>query len=143
RRLGVRVWTREDGDVKLERASDSILPAIRSIVAALENEVRADRARAGKARRRAAGLHNGNAPYGCVLVEGRPVAYEPEAAIVRALFEHRAQGWGYERLINYAGRNAPPKLLANGEFKKLTWGRSTVEGLLRRRTLRDVVVPTE
>lgn len=140
KRLGIQLHTRQDGDVRLDTALESVRPILQLISAEMENSARSDRARAGKARRRAAGLHNGNAPYGCILVEGRPVAYEPESAIVRTLFERRAQGWGYERLVSYAGRNAPPKLLGSGKSKKLTWGRSTVEGLLRCRTLREVVV---
>ena len=94
KKLGVKLHTREDGDVKLERASDSLMPAIKSILAGIENEVRADRTRAGLARRKSRGLHHGNAPYGAVLVDGKPIAYEPEAAIVREALLAASAGLG-------------------------------------------------
>jgi DNA invertase Pin-like site-specific DNA recombinase len=143
RRLGTSIWTREDGLVRLERASDAILPTIRSIVAALENETRSDRVRAGKARRRAAGLHNGNPPYGCTLLDGRAVAYEPEAMLACQIFERRAAGWGYDRLARFAAERAIPKLLHNGKARRLRWGRSTIQRLLWCRTLRGTAIPEE
>lgn len=143
RRLGTQIYTREDGIVRIERASDAILPMIRSVVAALENETRADRVRAGKARRRSAGLHNGNPPYGCTLIDGRAVAYEPEAALAREIFELRAGGWGYDRLARHAAAHAIPKLLRNGQTRQLSWGRSTVQRLLWCRTLRGTAVPDD
>jgi DNA invertase Pin-like site-specific DNA recombinase len=140
KKLGVKLHTREDGDVKLERASDALMPAIKSILAGIENEVRADRTRAGLARRKSRGLHHGNAPYGATLVEGKPIAYEPEAVLVREIFTLRAQGWGYDRLTRYAAERALPKLLRNGETRRLRWGRSTLQRLLWCATLRGVVV---
>src|SRR5579862_518617 len=140
KKLGVKLHTREDGDVKLERASDALMPAIKSILAGIENEVRADRTRAGLARRKSRGLHHGNAPYGATLLEGKPAAYEPEAVLVREIFALRAQGWGYDRLARYAGERALPKLLADGKTRRLRWGRSTLQRLLWCATLRGVVV---
>jgi DNA invertase Pin-like site-specific DNA recombinase len=52
KRLGVGLFTRDDGELKLERASDALMPAMKSILAGIENEVRADRTRAGLARRK-------------------------------------------------------------------------------------------
>lgn len=141
--LGVQLHTRDDGDVRLERASDALMPAIKSILAGIENEVRADRTRAGLARRKSLGLHHGNAPYGAVLVDGKPQAYEPEAILVRELFALRAQGWGYDRLARFAAERALPKLLLEGKTRQLRWGRSTIQRLLWCSTLRDVVVDAE
>jgi DNA invertase Pin-like site-specific DNA recombinase len=143
KKLGVKLHTREDGDLKLERASDALMPAIKSILAGIENEVRADRTRAGLARRRSRGLHHGNAPYGAILIEGRPVAYEPEAALVRELFSLRTQGWGYDRLARYAAERALPKRMRDGKTRQLRWGRSTIQRLLWCETLRAVVVDPE
>lgn len=140
RKLGTTVHTREDGDVKIERASETILPAIRSIVAALENETRADRVRAGQARRRAAGKHLGTVAYGTVLVDGKPVAYEPEAVIVREIFELIAQGWGLERIAGHVRDKAPPKLLRDGSERRMTWSPATIRSLYRSVTVRAVVV---
>jgi DNA invertase Pin-like site-specific DNA recombinase len=143
KKLGIKLHTREDGDVKLERASDALMPAIKSILAGIENEVRADRTRAGLARRKARGLHHGNAPYGAVIVDGQAAAYEPEAALVREIFTLRSEGWGYDRLARYAGERALPKVMRNGKKRQLRWGRSTIQRLLWCRTLRDVVVDAE
>ncbi len=143
KKLGVAVWTREDGEVKIERASDTILPAIRTIVAALENEARSDRVRAGQARRRAAGKHLGAVPYGTVLVEGKPVAYEPEAAIVREIFDLLAAGWGLERIAGHVRSKAPPKRQGDGSERRLTWGQSTVRSIYLSEVVRAIVVSPE
>jgi DNA invertase Pin-like site-specific DNA recombinase/predicted DNA-binding ribbon-helix-helix protein len=143
KKLGVKLHTREDGDVKLERASDALMPAMKSILAGIENEVRADRTRAGLARRKSRGLHHGNAPYGATLLEGKPIAYEPEAVLVREIFTLRTQGWGYDRLARFAAERALPKLLRDGNTRRLRWGRSTIQRLLWCSTLRDVVVDPE
>jgi DNA invertase Pin-like site-specific DNA recombinase len=143
RKLGCSIYTRDIGLVSINQASDVFRPMLDAITAAIENEKRSDRAKAGKARRRAAGLHNGNAPYGCIIVEGRAIAHEPEASLVRAIFERRARGWGYERLAKYAGGSAPLKTLRNGKTRKMLWGRSSISGLLVCRTLRGTAVPDE
>lgn len=143
RALGPRIFTREDGDVKLERASDTILPAIRSIVSALENEVRSDKWKAVHARRRAAGLHVGLLPFGCVLVDGRATPYEPEAAIVRRIFELAEQRWGYTRLARWARERAPFKQMADGSDKAYRWGASSVKSILNSKTIRGLVVTEE
>lgn len=143
KKLGVQLFTREDGEVKLERASDALMPAMKSILAGIENEVRADRTRAGLARRKARGLHHGNAPYGAVLVDGKPEAYEPEAVLVRELFSLRAQNWGYDRLARFAAERALPKLLRGGKTRRLRWGRSTIQRLLWCATLRGTIVEPE
>lgn len=41
--LGTVVHTREDGDIKLSRVADSILPFFRAMTAGLENEVKIDK----------------------------------------------------------------------------------------------------
>ncbi|HEY2473705.1 MAG TPA: recombinase family protein [Candidatus Cybelea sp.] len=143
KKLGVGLFTRDDGDVKLARASDALLPAMKSILAGIENENRADRTRGGIARRKAEGKHHGNAPYGAVLEDGKPVAYEAEAVLVREIFNLRARGWGYDRLAAHAARHARPKLLLGDKTRRLRWGRSTIQRLLWCRTLRGVVVDEE
>lgn len=143
KKLGVKLFTRDDGEVRLERAADSLMPVMKSILAGIENDNRADRTRAGIARRKSRGLHHGNAPYGAILDEGKPIAYEPEASLVRELFSLRAEGWGYDRLAHHAAKRALPKLLHNGKTRRLRWGRSTVQRLLWCSTLRGVVVDAE
>jgi DNA invertase Pin-like site-specific DNA recombinase len=140
KKLGPVLHTREDGDVRLERAADSLMPMLKSVLAGMENEVRADKTRAGCARRRAKGLHAGNAPYGAILVDGKAVTYEPEAALVRELFTLRKEGWGYDRLARYASQHAIPKKLLGDNTRTLKWGRSTVQRLLWCITLRGTVI---
>jgi hypothetical protein len=49
---GVTIHTRQDGDVSLGRATDMLVPALRLIVAGLENYTRIDKAKAVFKRRR-------------------------------------------------------------------------------------------
>ncbi|HEY1656219.1 MAG TPA: recombinase family protein [Candidatus Tumulicola sp.] len=141
RRLGVILHTRTDGDVRLERATDSILPAIMAITAGIENEVRSEKWRAVHARRRAAGLHVGQVPFGVVLVDGRAVPYEPEASIVRAVFKHAADDhWGYTRLATFARERAPSKRLNDGSDRAYRWAPATIRTLMNSKTLRGLVV---
>ena len=140
RKLGVVVHTREAGDVKLERVTDSILPAIQAITAGIENEVRSDKWKAVHARRRAAGLHVGKVPFGVVLIDGRATPFEPEARIVREIFEKAAQGWGYTRLAAYAREHAPSKRQPDGSDKPYRWASSTIRTLMDSSTLRGLVI---
>jgi len=143
-KLGVIVHTLEDGDNVFNRASDVLKPVLRIFTGALENEARSDKSRAGHARRRAQGKHSsGHAPYGTVMIDGIASAYEPEAAIVRQIFERRLEGWGYNRLAKWAGKAAPAKRLTDGSLRKLRWGCSTVARLIGCTTLRGVVVDPE
>lgn len=143
RRLGVTIYTRTDGDIRLENVKDSIKPIFEMIQAGLENEARSDRSRAGHETKRRAGKHAGHAPYGTVLKDGKPQPYEPEAAIVRAIFERRLQRWGTQRLARYAAAHAPPKRRADGGTRKLQWGENTIGRMLACRTYRGIVVDEE
>lgn len=138
--LGVMVHTREDGDVAIARVSDTIKPILRILTGALENEARADKSLEAHKRKRTAGKHAGHPPYGVTLVDGRPVAYEPEAIIVRTIFERRADGWGVHRLTRYAAQNGPPKRRANGQTRAMKWDESTITRMLACKTYRGVVV---
>lgn len=140
RNLGVVLHTRQDGDIRLERASDAILPAIRSIVGALENDVRSEKWKAVHARRRAAGFHVGQVPFGITLVDGKAVHFEPEATIVRQLFEHAANSWGYTRLARWARERAPTKRMPDGTDRTYSWAPSTVKSVLDSKTIRALVV---
>jgi DNA invertase Pin-like site-specific DNA recombinase len=141
RSLGVRLFTREDGAVSVERASEAILPSIRAIVSALEGETRADRTRAGVSRRRSAGKHVGALPYGVVTLDGKAVAHAPEVEIVREIFELAASGWGLERIAAHIYRKGPPpKTMPNGSTRTPPWKQATIRGILKSTTIRDVVV---
>ena len=138
--LGVMVHTREDGDVRISRVSDTIKPILRILTGALENEARSDKSREAHKRKRQQGKHAGHAPFGCVLVDGWPAPYEPEAQIVRQLFDHRIGGWGVHRLARFAIRTAPAKRRRDGTLRLLRWDESTVTRMLQCRTYRGIVV---
>jgi DNA invertase Pin-like site-specific DNA recombinase len=140
RSLGVAVFTRDDGLVRLSKASDALLPAMKSIVAGIENEIRSEKWRAVHARRRAQGLHVGLLPFGCVLVDGRAVPFEPEAAIVREIFRLAEARWGYTRLARWAREHALAKRQADGSEKPYRWNASTIKSMLESKTLRGLVV---
>ncbi len=86
--LGVMVHTREDGDVALERASDTIRPMLRILTGALENEARRDKAVAVYDRKRRDGLVVGNRrAYGLQRRDDDAnEPQEPQAQTVRRIF---------------------------------------------------------
>lgn len=141
--MGVVIHTREDGDNTIKRASDVLKPFLRILTGALENETRSEKWKATHARRRAQGLHVGSIPFGCVLIEGKAVPYEPEATVVRQIFEHAAMGWGYTRLARWAQSVAPSKRLHDGTDRPLHWAASSIKSILDSKTLRGLVVDEE
>jgi DNA invertase Pin-like site-specific DNA recombinase len=140
RKLGVLLHTRQDGDVKLETAMDSLRPIFELVTAEMENAARSDKWKAVHARRRAEGKHVGTVPYGVMLVDGKAVPFEPEARIVRQIFTLAEQRWGYIRLARWAQENAPPKRTHDGADKPYRWSVSTIKSILVSKTLRNRVV---
>ena len=140
RKLGVLLHTRQDGDVKLETAMDSLRPIFELVTAEMENAARSDKWKAVHARRRAQGMHVGSIPYGVILVDGKAVPFEPEAQIVRQIFILAEQRWGYIRLARWARTNAPPKRSHDGTDKAYSWSASTIKSILVSKTLRSLVV---
>jgi DNA invertase Pin-like site-specific DNA recombinase len=140
RKLGVLLHTRQDGDVKLETALDSVRPIFQLITAEMENAARSDKWKAVHARRRAEGKHVGSIPYGVILVDGKAVPFEPEAQIVRQIFTLAEQRWGYTRLARWARVTAPPKRINDGAYKPYSWSVSMIKSILVSKTLRNLVV---
>jgi DNA invertase Pin-like site-specific DNA recombinase len=143
RKLGCAIFTRDLGSVTIENSDDVLRPMIDAITAARENEKRSEKWIAVHARRRAQGLHVGLVPYGVVLVNGKAVPFEPEAAIVREIFRLAEGQWGYTRLARWARENAPPKRLNDGNDKPYSWNASTIKSILESKTLRGLVVTEE
>jgi hypothetical protein len=52
RKMGVSVWTRDQGEIKMDTATDEMIDAIHSVVARQENEVRSEKSRAVYNRKR-------------------------------------------------------------------------------------------
>ncbi len=133
-RLGVIVHTRQDGDYKISKASDSILPLMRIVTGGIENEARRDKARATYDRRRADGVVVGNKrPYGLQRVNGCDVAQEPQATTVRLAFELSANGYGLQAIGTRLRAIAAPKLYANGRAHVTEWTNDRVRKLLINR----------
>jgi DNA invertase Pin-like site-specific DNA recombinase len=140
RKLGVLLHTRQDGDLKLDTALDSLRPIFELVTAEMENAARSDKWKAVHARRRAEGKHVGTVPYGVILLDGKAVPFEPEAQIVREIFRLAEQRWGYTRLARWAQAHAPPKRMIDGSDKPYRWGVSSIKSILKSKTIRTVVV---
>lgn len=140
RKLGVVLHTRQDGDVKLETAMDSLRPIFELVTAEMENAARSDKWKAVHARRRAEGKHVGTIPYGVILVDGKAVPFEAEARIVREIFRLAEQRWGYTRLARWAREHAPPKRTNDGSDKAYRWCVSSIKSILSSKTLRGLIV---
>jgi len=122
--MGVRIWTRDGGELKVDSAVDQIIASVKAGLAQLENEVRSDKRRATIAKKRAAGLPvSPQRPYGLKLdpTTKADVACEPHAEAVREAFRLRCSGWGYHRIGNRLREIAPAKILKSGEVKPIRW----------------------
>ena len=139
--LGVTIHTRQDGDYKIARASDSLLPLMRIVTGGIENEARRDKALDTYKRRRLGGLSVSNKrPYGIAVVEGRDAPAEPQAGAVRLAFELAANGFGYAAIGTRLRAIAPSKRYANGRIHETEWTNDRVRKLLRQSAYRGVVV---
>ena len=140
RSLGPRIFTRERGFVELDSAMDELMAAMQLALSRQENEVRREKSLAFHARKRQAGEYGSGPPYGFILVEKRLQPFEPEAAVIRALFERRLAGWGYQRLGVWAHTNAPAKLRPDGSHRAFGWSTSTITSILRNPRYRGAIV---
>ena len=140
RRLGVMIHTRQDGDVLIERASDAILPLLRSITGALENEARSEKSRAMHARKRSAGEVQGLPPYGFTIANAHLAVDDVEASYVRRLFELRAAGYSYGRLAQDARERAPGKRRKSGQRSPQRWAPTALISMLRNPVYRGSIV---
>jgi hypothetical protein len=137
--LGTIVHTRQDGDVKLSRAADAIVPMFRSLIAGLENETRIDKAKATYDRRRKARETDprraitSKGPYGTRFEEGYLVPQEPEATAIRLMFEMRLQGHGSHVIAKRMAKDAPPLVQKNGLARQCRWQSDLVSKLLKKR----------
>jgi DNA invertase Pin-like site-specific DNA recombinase/uncharacterized small protein (DUF1192 family) len=143
-KLGVVIHTRQDGDYTLHRASDSLLPLMRVVTGAIENEARRDKAKAVYARRRAKNETVGNKrPYGLQLVGGKDEAQEPQAAVVRLAYELARNGYGLAAIGARLRPIAPQKLYVNGRKHTTEWTTQRVSQLLRNRSYCGTLIESE
>jgi DNA invertase Pin-like site-specific DNA recombinase len=109
--LGVRVFTRDDGEVKLDSAMDELFSAAKLAVARLENDVRADKVIGVIKRKRENGEAFGRSPYG-FMRDGKADVVDPERApIVKKAFEMRVAGVGLNAIGKQLATIAPAQRL--------------------------------
>jgi hypothetical protein len=131
--LGVGVFTRDQGEVKLDSAMDELISAATLAVARHENEVRSDKMKAVRQRKLRAGEPMGKVPYGLRRDGNRNVPDRERAAIVREAFKMRLQAKGYEAIGRRLAAIAPPQAYMNGNSRTVHWTPTRVNILLANR----------
>jgi DNA invertase Pin-like site-specific DNA recombinase len=142
RELGVRAYTREDGEVRSDTPLEQLMVAMKATLAAQENEVRRDKALATYRRRAAAGRTVGNKrPYGLKSVDGVDVPDERYADVVREVFRLRLQGFGYFAIARRMLAFAPAtREWANGKSSVIRWTQNRVKRLLETKLYAGVLI---
>ncbi|MFQ5803603.1 MAG: recombinase family protein [Candidatus Methylomirabilales bacterium] len=152
---GVRVFFYlDDRERTLDTALDKLMLSLTNFAAEVEREKARQRtydAMVGKAR---SGHVTGGRVFGYdnveVFVEGpdaesrkrihvKRVANEPEAAVVRRIFEQSARGWGFRRIAHDLNEARVPCPRPRPRTPR-GWSPSTVRDVLYRDTYRGVVV---
>ena len=134
--LGLRIWTRDGGELKLDSATDQIIAAVKAGLATLENEVRSDKQKAVVKRKREAGLPVGpQRPYGLRLdpATKRDLPAEPQADAVREAYRLRSENMGYHAIGQRLYAIAAPHVFKNGRVAKIQWSTTMVSRLLTNR----------
>lgn len=146
RRLGVTLYSREDGEITIDRASDAIKPMLRAITGALENEARRDKAKALYDRRRREGKVAGNrAPYG-LRIDPASRRYAPDeitGPAVAEAFRLRVGGMSLLDLSHHMSLHAPVHVWKNGNPWRLNWDVWTTQQMLRRRAYAQAGIITQ
>ncbi|HET9923739.1 MAG TPA: recombinase family protein, partial [Methylomirabilota bacterium] len=136
---GVAVWFyQEQRQAKLDDATGKFLESVRGFAAEMEREK--GRARTTEALRKNA--RDGHVPAGRVFgyrnvrgeVHSRRVVHEPEAAVVRRIFQLVADGYGLHRVVRLLNDEAVPAPNRDG------WAPTTIRAMLNRPLYRGQVV---
>jgi DNA invertase Pin-like site-specific DNA recombinase len=114
--LGVSVFTRDQGEVKLDSAMDELISAATLAVARHENDVRREKMRQVRRRKREAGEPMGKAPYGLRYENNKCFTDAERAPIVREAFKLRLQGKGLVPIARRLTAIALPHLYLNGNL---------------------------
>lgn len=140
RDLGVAVWTRDQGELKLDTAMQQLIVVAQAAVAAHENDVRRDKMRALRQRKREAGEPCGTAPYG-LRHEGKRLTVDSERSpIVREAFKLRLEGRGLDAIGMRLMAIAPPHVFLNGSSRIVNWTATRVNNLLSNRAYVGLIV---
>lgn len=139
--LGVRIWTRDAGELKLDSATDQIIAAVKAGLATLENEVRRDKMTAVYRRKREAGQAVGNRrPYGLTIGPAKTdVAVPGLDDAVRLAFQLRIEGATFYAIAAKLLEVAPPYQFKKGEMA-VRWTAARVKRLLTNRAYIGPVV---
>ena len=139
-RLGVGIFTRDQGNLKLDSAMDELISAATLAVARHENEVRSDKAKAVRQRKAKAGEPMGQIPYGLKRDGKRNVPDRERAPIVREAFKLRLQGKGYNVIGRQLSAIAPPHVFMNAKSQTVHWTPTRVRMLLGQRAYIGTIV---
>jgi DNA invertase Pin-like site-specific DNA recombinase len=132
--LGVKIFTRDDGFVALDSATDELISAAKLAVARIENDVRSDKVLAVIHGKRERGEAFGRTPYGLIR-SGKADVIDPDRAqVVREAFKMRLAGAGLEAIGKRLSAIAPPQKLKNKTTKHPT-GEWTVHWTAHRVSL--------
>ena len=105
---GVRIWTSDGGEFKIDGAVNEIISAVKSGLAALENEVKRDKALAHCARKRAANLPTSRiVPFG-LRREGEHFVEDPLTGwVVREMDQRYLRGDTIAEILRWLGAAHP------------------------------------
>jgi DNA invertase Pin-like site-specific DNA recombinase len=106
--LGVKVWTRDQGELKLDSAIAKLFVAMQASVAEQENAVKQDKMRDFRKRKREEGLQVGKSPYAIRREKGVDSPDPKRAPVVKEAFALRLQGKGYGAIGQRLAAIAPP-----------------------------------
>ena len=140
--LGVRVVTRDQGEVRLDSAMDELIAAVQMAVARHENDVRRDKMRAVFRRRVDAGqVVSNRAPYGLHITADRRMEVLPtHANILREIFLRRIAGVRVVDIMRWLQDNAPPQTFDKAEPYFVRWTDSRVALLISNRSYAGTAV---
>ncbi|HEV3091788.1 MAG TPA: recombinase family protein [Candidatus Cybelea sp.] len=139
--LGVAVFTRDQGEVRLDSAMGELISAATLAVASHENEVKRDRIVNAIRKKKARGEWKGNvAPYGLTRDDSKDSADPERAPIVKEAFTLRLAGRGYDAIARRLTAIAPAHQFKNGKSRVVNWTPTRVRNLLRNRAYVPLVV---
>jgi DNA invertase Pin-like site-specific DNA recombinase len=134
--LGVGIWTRSEGDLKLDSPMDQLLAAVRAATASQDNHDRRDKITNVYKRRREAGAASitNKAPYGLHVTKGGVYEVVPDQAeAVRRAFALRIEGNGYHVIANHLRGTSAPARRKDGTERPVPWVDSRVARMLGHR----------
>jgi hypothetical protein len=139
--LGVGVFTRDQGHMRLDSAMDELISAATLAVARHENEVRRDKIVNSINRKRAEGTWRGTVPPYGILRKGSVDSPDPSTAdFVREAFRLRNEGRGLTRIGRHLTALTPPRVFLNGKTRVIHWTPTRVSDLLKQKAYVGVLV---